>query len=242
MRALTATELLRAWERGLSQSPPQRALTLLALGAEASLDQLALLSIGQRDVRLFALREQLFGPMITGAASCPDCGAQVELNFAVAAVCPASSPAPPESLTVSCDGYEIQCRLPNSLDLADLTSVEEVATHKRRLLERCVQRALCNGESIPGGEIPDGVADAVSERMAEADPQADVRLALACPECGHRWQAVLDVVSFLWAEIHAWAIRLLRDVHVLAATYGWREVDILALTPWRRQAYLDMIG
>jgi len=114
--------------------------------------------------------------------------------------------------------------------------------HKRRLLERCVQRALRNGESIPGGEIPDGVADAVSERMAEADPQADVRLALACPECGHRWQAVLDVVSFLWAEIHAWAIRLLRDVHVLAATYGWREVDILALTPWRRQAYLDMIG
>jgi hypothetical protein len=51
----------------------------------------------------------------------------------------------------------------------------------------------------------------------------------------------LDIASYLWSEIHAWAGRMLRDVHALAAAYGWREADILAMSPWRRQAYLEMI-
>jgi hypothetical protein len=49
-------------------------------------------------------------------------------------------------------------------------------------------------------------------------------------------------VSFLWSEIHSWAQRLLRDVHAIAAAYGWREGDILAMNPLRRQAYLELIG
>jgi len=27
---------------------------------------------------------------------------------------------------------------------------------------------------------------------------------------------------------------------VLAAAYGWREGDVLALSPWRRRLYLDL--
>ena len=38
---------------------------------------------------------------------------------------------------------------------------------------------------------------------------------MACPACGHGWQARFDVVSFLWSEIDAWAGRMLRDVHTL---------------------------
>ena len=37
-------------------------------------------------------------------------------------------------------------------------------------------------------------------------------------------------------------VRFLRDVHTLASTYGWREADILALSPWRRQYYLALIA
>ena len=39
----------------------------------------------------------------------------------------------------------------------------------------------------------------------------------------------------------AWAVRLLGEVHELASAYGWREHDVLALSPWRRQAYLQMV-
>jgi len=34
----------------------------------------------------------------------------------------------------------------------------------------------------------------------------------------------------------------LSDVHTLARAYGWRERDILTLSPTRRQFYLNMVG
>jgi hypothetical protein len=65
---------------------------------------------------------------------------------------------------------------------------------------------------------------------------------LTCPQCAHQWQAPLDIVSFLWSEVHAWAIRLLREIHELASAYGWSEAEILALSPWRRRAYLELVN
>ena len=82
----------------------------------------------------------------------------------------------------------------------------------------------------------------IIDQMALADPQADVQLNLSCPACNHHWQSVFDIVSFFWSEIHAWAQRTLREIHALASAYGWREADILALSPRRRQLYLEMIG
>ena len=77
--------------------------------------------------------------------------------------------------------------------------------------------------------------------MAAADPQADLQLSLACPECQHTWQTPLDIVSYFWSEIQAWATRLLREIHALASAYGWNEAEVLALSSWRRRAYLELI-
>jgi hypothetical protein len=78
--------------------------------------------------------------------------------------------------------------------------------------------------------------------MSNADPMADIHLALNCPSCEHKWMAPFDIVAFLWREISAAARRLLREVHTLASAYGWTESEILALSPVRRRAYLEMIG
>ena len=83
------------------------------------------------------------------------------------------------------------------------------------------------------------VVDAIVAHMAQADPQADIQLSLVCPQCGHQWQAAFDIASFFWSEINAWANRMLREVHILASRYGWSETDILAMSPWRRQFYLE---
>jgi hypothetical protein len=90
--------------------------------------------------------------------------------------------------------------------------------------------------------LPEAIVAAVSRRMNELDPQADTQIALACPECHHQWQTPLDPISYFWSEIQEWGHRILRDVHALASAYGWREVDVLALSAWRRQAYLELIG
>ena len=40
---------------------------------------------------------------------------------------------------------------------------------------------------------------------------------------------------FLLRRLDGQAGQLLREVHVLARAYGWREPDVLALTPRRRR-------
>lgn len=83
--------------------------------------------------------------------------------------------------------------------------------------------------------------DAIGEQMAAADPLAEILLHFDCPACSASFEEGLDLSSFLWAEIERQALRLLRDVHTLAAAYGWSELEILALTPVRRAAYIEMV-
>jgi len=230
MRTLSATELLDAWERGLGQRPVERALTLLAAASPGtSPGALTGLSIGRRDAGLLAIREQTFGPSVTGLADCPNCSERIELTFDVSEIEAPAASAPNESFTAS----GVHFRLPDSRDLLALAGCEDVAAGRALLLRRCVLDR--DAESLAEEDV-----QAVVSAMAEADPQADVQLDLSCPACRHRWFAVFDIASFLWIEINAWAHRTLQDVHRLALAYGWREPDILALSPWRRQVYLEM--
>jgi uncharacterized protein (UPF0212 family) len=245
-RALSAAELLDVWERGLTQPPVQRALTLAAAAYPgASLETLANLSIGQRDSSLLTLREQTFGPQLVSLVMCPGCSERLELTFAVADVRTTAISFGAKSAAVLRFGvadYEVSFRLPNSLDLFAIDGSQDVVASRQLLLQRCLLAAEHQGKEQSANQLPAEIVEAVVERMAQADPQADVQLALSCPQCGHQWQAAFDIVSFFWSEIDAWASRLLREVHVLASAYSWREADILALSPWRRQLYLEMIS
>jgi len=127
------------------------------------------------------------------------------------------------------------------LDLVALDVPGDTSTTRRALLERCLLSARQGGREMGADQLPEVLVTAISERMSAIDPQADVEIALSCPQCDRHWRAPLDVASFFWTELHAWAQRLLRDVHALASAYGWREAEILALTPARRQAYLELI-
>lgn len=242
MRALSASELLGLFERGQVQSLSERAVALLAAACpESSPEVLTTLSIGQRDTRLLTLREWTFGPELVGLASCPGCGERIELAFIVGDIRVASEITPAEVLSLAVSGYEVRFRLPNSLDLAVIHGSEDITVARHLLLERCLLAVHHNGEEISSSQLPDHVVDLVAERMEQADPQADVQLALSCPSCRHEWRVIFDILSFFWSEISAWALRILREVHTLASTYGWREPDILAMSPWRRQAYLQMV-
>jgi hypothetical protein len=243
MRALSASELLNVWERGLVEKPVKRAITLLTAACpETPPEELEKLSIGQRDARLLTLREWTFGPQLISLATCPACGDRLELTFNMADIQVAPEVEPEESLAVSVADYKARFRLPNSLDLAAIADQEDAAVGRQRLLERCLLTVQQSGEERPADQLPANVADVVVERMAQGDPQADIQPSLTCPACGHQWQATFDIVSFFWSEINAWAHRILREVHTLASAYGWRETDILNMSPWRRQVYMEMIS
>jgi hypothetical protein len=82
--------------------------------------------------------------------------------------------------------------------------------------------------------------EAVGERMAAADPLAEILLRFDCPSCGASFDESLDLTSFLWAEMEGRAKRMLLEVHTLASAYGWSEAEILSLSPARREVYLEM--
>lgn len=243
MHALSASKLLGAWERALGQLPVERALALLAAACpEQTPEELAQLSIGQRDRLLLRLRESTFGSQLVSRASCRQCNEPLELTFNVSDIY-APEAETSEELRLLVDDYGVQFRLPNSHDLSAIANCGDVTEGERLLLARCLLRVDEGGEErAPDVDLPEHVREAVVRRMAEADPQSDVQLALSCPACAHQWLAAFDIVSYFWSEINAWADRILREVHTLAAAYGWREEDILAMPPGRRHIYLEMVG
>lgn len=244
MRTLRAEDLIGVWERGLSQHPVDRALTILGAACpEAAPEALARLSIGRRDALLFAVRERSFGPRLQSLAECPACGQRVEFAFDSDRIDSADdllgTPEPPDELKF--DGCRVTYRLPNSLDLALVAGCGDEAEAREELFRRCVLRARRGDEEVPAADLPEEVRGALSSRMAERDGVAEIKLDLSCPACGRSWQALFDVASFLWIEISAQAGRLLREVDALARTYGWSESDILSLSTPRRQFYLSLL-
>jgi hypothetical protein len=240
MRALLPAELLRVWERGASEPPARRALILLeAAGGETQAHPQ--LSVGHRDELLLTLREKTFGSRLDTLIACPQCGEQLETELDISALRIAPQREAMEEIILSEARHEVRFRPINSADLACLLPADDNATNQLRLLKRCVLSATREGREISPSELPPKLIDLLAEKMAQADPQADLRLAFNCPACGHAWQGLFDIVSFFWAEINACALRLLREVHILASAYGWGERQILRLSPQRRNAYLQLI-
>ena len=146
-----------------------------------------------------------------------------------------------EPIEVALGEWTVRFRLPTP---ADLLAVGQPAPAEARslLLERCVVTITRNGQPATAADLPADVQEKLAEAVAQADPDADLRLDAPCPACGHHTSAVIDAVSFLWAELDAWARGTLTEVHLLASTYGWTEPEVLALSPRRRHHYLELAG
>lgn len=240
MRSLTEAELLNVWQQAAGYAPVWQALVLLtAVFPHHSLDDIANWQIGQRDACLLRVREQLFGSPIRGVVSCPQCGEKMELHFETADI--QITPTPFLD-TFTQEGYQVQFRLPTSADILQVAALKPLAVAHGRLLAQCLVSVLHNGEQVSVEQLSEGVKTAVLQHLSAADPQAEVQLALTCPACQHHWLALYDIVSYLWREIETWAYHLLNQIHTLALAYGWHEADILAMSPRRRQLYLELLG
>jgi hypothetical protein len=247
MRTLSGQEILHIWETGLRQHPVDRALTILAVAfPEISRDDLLALSVGQRDGRLLEVYQSTFGAQLAAFVVCQHCREQLEFALDIADIDPgdegtAQWERPADSTMVSIQAFELRFRLPNSLDLAVIAHCQDVVTARRLLIERCILEARQCGETVALDCLPETVTTLMAEHMAMRDPLAVIEIDLHCPQCGHRWLVLFDIVSCFWTEIYTHAKRLLREVHTLARAYGWREPDILALSAARREFYLEMV-
>lgn len=243
MRPLSTREIIEVWEAGEDQHFVDRALTLLAIASpDQTRHELAALSIGQRDAFLLTLRERTFGPRLNGFIECPRCSERLEFEVTVADLRAAEPEVREAERELVVGDLTLHFRLPDSRDLAAVLDCPGVPAAHGTLVRRCVTRATSGGSPIEYSELPTEIVTELAARMDEWDPQAEVLLDLRCLECGHDWQALFDIVTFLWGELAARARRLLDEVHTLARAYGWREADIISMSARRRQHYLELVG
>lgn len=241
MKTLASLDLLNAWEQGLGRGAAERALILLRMAAGSEKDP-EHWPIGQRDACLLDLRELMFGQQIDVVASCPLCDVRQEFEMPVGQLRVPAARDYAELALLSGD-YQVEFRLPDSLDLCELEADSGMeGDRSMRLLQNCVTSARAGERAVTAAELPDEVVQEISARMSQADPQAEIDLTLECPGCSHRWSEPFDIASFLWTELSTWASRTLFDVHQLAAAYGWSEAESLSLSPRRRGFYLEMIA
>lgn len=229
MDTRSEARVLALWEAGARRPTFTRALILAAQGA--ALTDVATLSVGRRDALLIALRRECFGSRMECVVDCPDCAAELELELSVDDV--TATEAGADRGSVSVDGVDLEFRAATA---GDLIAVSGRVDARQQLIERCL---TAREPSL--GALTASMYDAVSDGMSRLDPQAAACVQIDCAVCGYHWAAPFDIGDYLWSELRASASRTMREVYELATGYGWSESEVLAVSPIRRQHYLNYL-
>ncbi len=231
MRTLTQVDTLALWESGRTLHPIDQGLLAVETAfPETGDESVADWPLGRRNRALAELHCTCFGPRLSGWTTCRECGEKLEFDVDGRALLGTGAAAAGDAVAIGGRTF----RLPTSRDLARIAEKADAADAARALLGMC----LVAGEPQDWSEAE---IEAAGETMAAADPLAEVRLDFTCPVCGEVFEESLDLATFLWSELEARAKRLLLEVHTLARAYGWSEPEVLALSPARRQFYLEMV-
>ena len=147
------------------------------------------------------------------------------------------------AIDVAGSACDVIFRVPTAADLvsAALVARTDPARGAAEILNRCILRATLEGVAVAARDLPAVAQDAISEAMAEHDPQAELNLDVCCPACGESFPALFDTATFLLNELEQVAGQLLVDVHTLALHYHWSESEILRMPASRRKKYLAML-
>lgn len=242
MESISDRVLLDVWDSAICHSLLEKSLLLISkCFPSRSFNEVACLTIGERDACLFKIRKQLFGSELHNVTTCPQCRQRIEWQTSVDSLCRQGLDLIWEikPLEIIYKGQQVRFRIPNSTDILEIMKIENPDFRQRVLVERCLENASLPSSSTEGW--PEDLMEAVIEKIEACDPLADITLDINCPDCGHRWTSCFDIMWFLWSEIDMWAKKLVQDVSVLAVNFGWSEHDILGMSHNRRNLYINQI-
>ncbi len=173
-------------------------------------------------------------------AACSACRAGFEFDLELARLIqpPGIDDDPPPLAWTSPDGHVLTVRLPRAADL--LAWQAQGLRSSAQLAAALV--ATVGGQPPDGGlVIPEDWAEAMAERLAEADPLTAMNVAAACPECGQHNEVAVDLEALLLLDFARQQRGLMNDLARIAQTFHWSEAQIVALPAWRRARYLAHI-
>src|SRR5262249_5605348 len=142
--------------------------------------------------------------------------------------------------------YRVVFRLPNGEDQETVVaraaeSAESVDLASEWVVRRCVEQVTsADGKKL--AHVPPVILHELTEKMGELDPQAEILLDLACPECEAGFVMPFDVANYVCRELATSQREFYREVHALSFHYHWDEKTILELTRHKRHIYLDLLA
>ena len=252
LRAVSREDEEFLLDSAVGLSPAERATALLGRCIEDDEDGTVArsLTVGDREALLLQLHRLTLGDALECVLQCPDpaCRERMEIELEVRnlLVPPYEDMQREYRLILEVDDirHDIRFRLPTASDLVTVAAVASTDPElgAAELLRACVTRATCGRRTVSVDDLAPEATAQIAAAMAERDPQAELELDVSCPVCGHAFQMVFDTGSFLLQELDVRATQLLVDVHTLAVHYHWTERDILAMSPSRRERYLELLS
>ncbi len=200
------------------------------------------LTVGDREALLLALRAAAFGDRLGCILDCPACGERMDVDLRISDLLVEPYAEIRERYTVSFEAAgtrgEAVVRLVTGADQEEAARRDEAGAGLEELIERCLLEVTPPAPRLIRREL----AEALSSRLAELDPQAEITIDVRCPACEESFAALLDAAAVLFPELTASDERLLREVDAIARVYHWSEAEILGLDVGRRRQYLELLA
>lgn len=241
--ALSDAAILQLWDVAESLAPALRSREILrsSLTADA-FSQILQAPLGQANVLLLRIRQKRFGSRFHILDRCPHCTETLEFSISAESMLEGLRPPPAgDRHELPFEGWNLQLRPLCLQDLIEFLPDASPEENGRRLMARTLTACSRDHQAAAIRDLPEAAWEAIAHCQHEWDPAAEILFHLSCPACRKAWESSLDPGAYLWLELAAQARTLQAQVHTIASTYGWRESEILALSPERRAAYVALI-
>ena len=168
---------------------------------------------------------------------CNQCGEfyDIQVNKSDLPVIEANSKFPFASIDVR--GKKLKLRVPNGNDQRGLTELNELDA-VFYLLKKCVMSI--DGDT-PSNKFLQSLTqqeiDSIESVLESISPEYGLNLTTNCPECESEQIIYLNPYGIEKSTIN----NIYDDVHTIASSYHWSEVEILSMPRSRRKHYLDLI-
>jgi hypothetical protein len=191
-----------------------------------ALDVLAL-PVAVHDRLLASVYTLEYGENVSCQATCGACAQPFQFRFALPALLASQDEAAAEAGLPGAHGC---WETPSGARLRPPDLRDAAAGAPEGLLARIAQ------SPVPAEKVED-----LAAFLEKASPILAIDLDTGCPDCGASQSVAFDLARFLVRAIAVERPFLIREIHLIAARYGWSHSEIMALPRADRRAFATLI-
>jgi hypothetical protein len=209
------------------------------------------LAICDRDRLLAAVHAGTFGDQVESEIPCSECDEGAEVRFSLSALVASLDADELARAEVGVrsgpndDGvYQLddgtRFRLPTGEDQRAVHG-QAPADARLALLRRCLLADGHAGNARTASDVDEATLARIEAAMARVGATIDQDFEVACQACGATRAVRFDIQHFLLRALEHERRYLVREIHYLAASYGWSLEQILDLSRDDRRTFVGLI-